>query len=263
MNNFPQNFRRHSRFAELSSVVATINDHKAMRVEEPHILNNTIRMSLVATICFFANLLVVTEGAVMQLRGKSPFAVTWRTDFLYLILSLAAEELATDNIATRQGGYSPHFVPMFEAAEDAGITLQPILLFLNLLEGGSSMDEACRKAGFCDSLREYMVFSDLCTRNFWDSFATIALRELTLAQIFQYIVDNLPRDSRYRLYRIFLTSHIELDGGEREEGDNHGELMAKALEDMEDVDRAIDIQIRFYTYRKAVYDDCLLTQPLF
>jgi hypothetical protein len=263
MNNFPQNIRSHVRFPELALVVTAIKDHKAMRVEEPHTLNNTIQMSLVATVCFYGSLTVTLKGAVDQLCGKSPFAVTRRTDFLHLILELAAEELATDNIPTRQGGFSPHFVPMFEAAEDAGIDLSAVECLLTNLTVGVNMEEACLNSGFCKELREYLVFSEQCAQNFLDSFATIALRELTLAEIFQYIVDSLPQDSRYDRYRRFLSDHIALDGGERKEGDNHGVLMAKALEGIEDIDRAIDRMIRFYGYRLAVYDRCLQPEPLF
>lgn len=264
MNNFPQNFRSHARFSELEALVLDITSHEAMRVGTPHCLNNMIRASLAFTSCFYANLLVALEGELKELHGCSPFVVTRRTDRLHLLIALADEELATDNIETKQGGMSPHFVPMYEAAQAAGIDVVGMDLHILQLSLGYSMTDACKEADFCESLRQYFEVSEWCAESYDRSFATIALRELTLADNFQIIVDHLPDDSRLDAYRLFLTSHVGLDAGEREAGEaNHGELMFKALEQVENVGDALEVMIRFYERRQAVYDSCLQPEPLF
>jgi hypothetical protein len=264
MNQFPASFRSHSRFAELQALVAAINSHEAMRVGSPHILNNMIRASLAFTSCFYANLLVSLEGELKQLRGRSPFVVTRRTDQLHLLIALADEELATDNLVTKQGGMSPHFVPMFEASQAAGIGTEGIEQHILLLSQGASMSEACDGAGFRDSLKQYFSVSEWCSQSYSRSFATIALRELTLANNFQVIVDHLPDEPRLGSYKYFLTEHIGLDAGERKAGEaNHAELMSEALERVEDVSKALEVMIRFYEARLAVYEDCLQPEPLF
>lgn len=262
LNDFPLSFRSHDRFPELEALVTAINRHEAMRVREPHILDNMIRASLAFTSCFYANLLVSLEGELQRLRGTSPFVVTRRTDQLHLLIALADEELATDNIETVQGGMSPHFVPMFEAAQAAGIEVVPMEKQIQFLSEGHSMPEACRLAGLCGALGQYYVESARCAESYESSFATIALRELTLSDNFQVIVDHLPNGPRLEKYRLFLTGHIGLDSGEREGEANHGQLMAEALERVEDVSGALDTMIQFYAARLAVYDACLLPEPL-
>jgi hypothetical protein len=106
-------------------------------------------------------------------------------------------------------------------------------------------------------LIDYLSFSDECTKKYENAFSTIALRELTLSDNFQIIVDHLPADKKYDSYRHFLKAHIELDTS------NHGPLMSEALEEIKDLDGSIETMIEFYTLRKKVYDACLRETPLF
>ena len=263
MKGFPTTFCQHHRFAELRALVSAINSHEAMRMETSHCRNNITQASLAFTVCFYANLLVAIQGELKRLHGRSPFAVTRRTDLLHLLLALCKEELATNNIKTLQGGMSPHFVPMIEAAEAAGVRTAGVEQLILLLSQGISMSEACDRAGFRDSLKQYFLLSEWCTQDWMRSFATIALRELTLADNFQVIADHLPGESCWEKYRLFLTGHICLDAGERADDEvNHGQLMSEALEGVEDVGGMLDVMIRFYKVRLLVYEDCLQPQSL-
>lgn len=255
---FSNKFQSNSRFPELVKLVTAINRHEAMKVGSPVVLENMIKASLIFTVCFYANLLTVLRGAAARTSSRSPFGVQWDTELLHLVLALASEELATDNIVTKQGGYSPHFVPMFEAAVAAGVDVSAVRQFIDLVGDGAGIEEACRAAGFGPALTAYLQYSFECTQSFDDSFATIALRELTLAGNFQVIVDHLPTEERFDLYRTFLTGHIGLDAGDHE--GSHEQLMAAALEGVDDVDRSLAVMIRFYHLRFGVYDACLNDQ---
>lgn len=255
---FSNKFRSHSQYPELEALVTAINRHEAMKVGRPIVLENMIKASLVFTICFYANLLTVLRGAAARTSPRNPFAVQPDTELLHLVLALAGEELATDNIETKRGGYSPHFLPMFEAAEEAGVDVDAVSRFIDLVAGGVNIKEACDAVEFCPALTAYMQYSFECTQSFDDSFATIALRELTLSGNFQVIVDHLPQEERLDRYRKFLTGHIGLDAGDHE--GSHEQLMAAALERVELVDRSLAVMIRFYHLRLAVYDACLSNQ---
>ena len=228
LENFPQKFSNHSRSKELADLVDSITNHDAMKLGNQYIIDNMIRASLTFTMCFYGN----AHASLSHYMGKmhmegSRLAVPANTETLHLWLDLANGELATNNIPTRKGDHCPHYVPMLEAAEEAGINTSPIKEFTQQSHFHRySIRDTCKKEGFAESLCDYLTYSDQCTKTYEDASATIALRELTLANNFSIIVQHLPADNKYSPYLNFLTSHIELDTND------HGPLMSKLLEIM-------------------------------
>lgn len=189
---------------------------------------------------------------------------------LHLFLDLANGELATQNIeteTTKAGHYSPHYVAMLEACEEAGVNAQK----MEALIGGMAKPDASIEQTLTDiqpspELAAYYAYSEQCTHQPEKCFATIALRELSLADNFKVIKAHLPKDDKYRLYEDFLGKHIDLDQGEEGtemEEDKHGALMAEALAEVENVDDALNTMISFYALRKRVYDACLKEEGLY
>lgn len=229
-----------------------------MEVGESHVLENMIRASLIFTVCFYGNLLSLLHFAVAELRGNNPFAVRINTTFLHLILELAGGELATKNIRTSAGDFAPHYVAMLEAAQYAEINTSVIEQFVRQLsQPAMAVTTICTQLSFGEEVKNYLVFSDRCTSTFNDSFATIALRELFLAEPFAVIAANLPRHQKFERYKTFLTSHVILDCSE------HGTLMAEALGAITDVSKSLSTMIEFLQLRKAVYDACLSPKSIY
>jgi Protein of unknown function (DUF3050) len=255
---FPHKFQTNDKFRELVSLIDQITSHQAMRVSELHVLENMIRASLLFTVCFYGNLLSLAYFVLLDLRGNNSFAVPSQTKFLHLILELASGELATKNIKTASGEFAPHYVSMLEAAQAAGIDTTAIEQFVRVLKHPDyTVEKAALQAGFNQETSAYLTFSNSCTENFPDCFATIALRELFLAEPFGVIVENLPNQTIYKKYEQFLRSHIEFDTKE------HAILMSEALHEVVDVDRALSTMVNFLKLRKSVYDVCLLKRPLY
>jgi len=254
--NFPSNFKKSKRYKELENLVNSITNHKSMLVNEKHVLDNMVRASLMFTVCFWGNTLSLLHLALENLKQKNALAVKKDTTFIHLFLELASGELATKNIPTKQNIYSPHYVPMLEATNDAGVDPNKIENFVSEI-GKNNLKELCGKLQFSKPVIDYLSYSERCTKTFDTSFATIALRELTLSMNFKIILENLPKDKKYDKYKVFLSKHIKLDETE------HGIIMKKALEEFGKVDELIDVMIKFYTFRKNVYDACLLNKPIF
>jgi Protein of unknown function (DUF3050) len=255
VHSLPKNFVTLPRYAELMRLVDEITDHPAMRVATPHCQENMMRASLAFTVCFNANLAACVKGALEQ---RHPLIVRRDTSLLHLFLELAGEELATDNLPLGQAeAFSPHFVPMYEAALEAGIDVSAIDRLMASLEAGQPLTEALNELGVEPRLAAYLEYSAQCAERFEDAFATIALRELTLSANFRVILNSLPEEGRFAKYRLFLSGHVELDEG------GHAFLMAAALESVSDPKGMLDVMIEFYTSRKAVYDACLDERNLF
>lgn len=257
LREFPEKFRTHKRSEELSRLVRSITEHEAMKVSKPHVRDNMLRASTAFTTCFYGNLCATLEHYMSSMHKGSRLAAKKNTQMLHLLLDLATGELATKNIPTHDDNHCPHYVPMKEAANASGIDTSALEHFVEAIDSkGADVLYECEQAGFNNELTEYFIYSDACSEKFEDAFATIALRELTLSDNFHVIVNSLPNDRAYDDWRVFLNAHIELDEEE------HGPLMAQALESIQDVDRAINTMIEFYTRRKAVYDSCLDENPI-
>lgn len=255
---FPEKFSKHEKREVLEELITGIKNHEAMKLGEQYVLDNMIRASLVFTTCFYGNLHSSLTHYLGGMHNGSRLAVPSNTKQLHLLLELSRGELATKNIPTKAGNYSPHFVPMLEAAKSAKIKTKKLEHFINLVGKPEwPVRTAAKELGFNLELTEYLSFSDLCTKTYKDSFATVALRELTLPGSFSQILRHLPKYKRYDKYKEFLGMHIEFDN------DQHGPLMTQALEDLPDVDRAMDTMIEFYDLRKWVYDSCLREPPIF
>ena len=251
---FPPEFRRNLSFGKLQELVHEISNHKSMKVREKHVLENMIRASLVFTVCFYANLLASLKHIVDEKYKKNPFSVDKDNTLLHLFLELSSGELATNNISNQ--GYSPHYVPMLNAAKQAGVNTNKIEKFVKHIQT-QNVETLCKKLKFSAELTRYLEYSYKCTQNFDTSFATIALREITLPINFNVIHRNLPNDAKYNGYRRFLSAHINLDKGE------HGKLMSEALNKTKNRKKILNTMIQFYTFRKQVYNACLSKTPLF
>jgi hypothetical protein len=255
---FPESFKRQPRFDDLLAIAEEITTHPAMKVHEPYVLENMIRASLIFTACFYGNLVSLLYFVVQDLRNPNPLAVRKNTRFLHLILELATGELATRNIRIDSGEFAPHYVSMLEAAQAAGVDTRVVEQFISQLQNPQiTVEAASRQPSFVPQVRNYLIFSDRCTKSFTDCFATISLRELYLAEPFSIIAANLPTQQRYEKYRSFINSHVVIDRSE------HGTLMAQALEEITDVDRVLSTMIEFLRFRKTVYDACLAVQPIY
>ena len=256
LKEFPNTFKSNNLFLVLNKYVQIITNHEAMLINKPHILDNMIRASLAFTVCFYGNLLSCLNFTVLNLFRPHPFRISKNNENLYLFLQMALGELATKNIQTKDNCYSPHYVSMLEAAQNANINTSQIELLVSQITSESSSLEFI-KSKFHPDLIKYLTFSEKCTRSFEDSFATIALRELTLSDNFKVILNNLPNEDKFNGYKVFLSTHIEVDSNE------HGVLMAKALEDVKDINRCLKTMIDFYKCRIKVYDACLSPNSIF
>ncbi|GEM_PF-2843303 len=254
--NFPSIFKKSSLYPELVSLVESITNHEAMYVKEQHILENMIRASLLFTVCFYANLLSLLFFEVKRLKGKNPFAVQENTQLAYLLLNLSLGEIATKNIPTRKEFYCPHYVPMLEAAYEAGIDTKKIEEFVRKANT-KKVKELTKELKFSKPIKDYLEYSEECTKSFEGCLATIALRELTLSFNFRVISENTPKNKKYEKYKSFLSGHIVIDEH------YHSKLMKEALTNFKDVDKLINIMINFYKLRKRIYDECLLSSPIY
>ena len=256
MANFPDRFQDHPSFPELQRLIQSITSHSSMKLIEEHVTLNMIRASLAFTVCFYGNLIACLKFIVGTQLGRHPFAVEPNGTLLHLFLALADGELATKNIPTKNNSFTPHYVAMLEAAEDAGIetfAIEELVLQLRTARGPLSNT----LNGFHPALIDYMLYSEQCTRKFEDAFATIALRELTLSTNFSIIERHLPTKPQFDRYRKFLQTHIEVDSGE------HAQLMSEALLEVDDIGQSISTMINFYKRRQLVYEACLDPIALF
>jgi hypothetical protein len=262
-DQFPENFRKHEAFPKLETAVEAVINHPALRLRKQHVIDNMIRASLVFTVCFYGNL-IRTLSFYLERKAESPFAVDEDNGMLYLFLQLAIGELATKNIPTEKGLYSPHYVAMREAAIAAGIDVRKIDDLVRdahstrwgEMEGGHTnlIKEWEKYSKVSDAISSYLFMSIQDCNDNRDCFPSIAIRELTLSANFRTLLEYLPVDATYDKYRIFLRAHVELDEGE------HAALMSKALESIDSdfvLDRAFLTMIDSYKHRKAVYDACL------
>jgi len=240
----------------LANLVDSITNHESMLVKKKPILDNMIRASLLFTVCFYGNTLSLLHLALERLKQKSPLAVQTNIEFIHLFLDLASGEIATKNISNKEGTYSPHYVPMLEAAKKSGVDTKKIEEFVSKIDN-KNLNKLCKELQFSKAVSDYMKYSEKCTQSFEGSFATVSLRELTLSFNFKIIKDHLPKYKRYQKYDNFLSKHIELDQKE------HRILMKRALEQSNNVDELINIMVKFYTLRKKVYDACLLDAPIY
>lgn len=260
---FPAAYRQHPKFAELERLVESITNHEAMEVREKHVLDNMIRASLAFTVCFYANLLVLAYNTLGDLlKNRSPFGVQEEMARLHFVLDLAAGELAASYPPSRRCRYGPHYVPMLEAAQQAGVDTTQVERFV-AFEGQTytfRSREMLTDTTFCPELSDYLAYSNHCTKVPWMCMATIILREITLSGNFHRIVEHLPDEERLAGFRLFLTSHIELDEGE------HAGLAEGILAEYSDEDEIgliLMTMIEFYTNRRAVYDACLREEPIY
>ncbi len=260
---FPKLFKQQERFAELQKVTDEITNHPAMKVSEEYILHNMIQASLIFTVCFYSNLMAALHAVVKKLAKNNHFVPT-DNRVLHLFLQLASEELATKNIPTKDGLYSPHYVSMLEAAQYAGVDTLKVETYVSMMgEGKIHFESITEEIGFSKELHDYMLCSLNSCRSDWGSVDTIALRELTLSANFKVILANLPDEEKYSKYRHFLSAHVELDSGDSEE--NHGQLMLGVLQDMDETRASWSLghMLYFYFLRKKVYDRCLTKEGIF
>jgi hypothetical protein len=253
LEQFPAAYREHSFSDMLAQTIDSVVNHSALKMETEDTCTNIVKAGLAFTSCFYGNLVGALCG-YLQREQCSPLTVEHNTEVLHLLLDLASGELATKNIPTRAGNYSPHYVAMLEAAQEAGVNTEPFEQFQRDLATGLWVKAASRNNGFCPELTAYLSKSDYCAKRPELALATIALRELTLSSGFSVLLEHLPVDQKYDKLRNFYQAHIELDEGE------HGPLMAKALSSVTDIGKSMSVMIDFYELRKAVYDACL-TQP--
>ncbi len=253
-SQFPKKFRENKNFNDLKILVDSISNHEAMLIRQPYVLHNMIRVSLVFTVCFYGNLLATLRHIIEAKYVRHPFSIDKDNKLLHLFLELSSGELATNNIF--KDGYSPHYVPMLNAAKQAGINTTKIENFVKLVEK-QNVKTICKNLKFSKPITDYLVYSNKCTKSLDRSFATIALREITLSINFNIIHKHLPKGSKYNGYRKFLSTHINLDIGE------HGKLMSEALSEIKSGDEILQTMIKFYTLRKLIYDACLSKAPIF
>ncbi len=267
LTGFPEQFRSHSRFYGLEEVTERIYRHPAVNLERPEALDNMVRASLLFTVCFYGNLLGCLRGYLSAALPEHPFAVQEDGTFLHLLLSLADEELSTNNIPMQRVSIGPHYVAMLEAAQAAGIDTTPVETLVKSARkralagraGEARMDlrAVMQSVGFHRSCVDYMLLSEQCAEKYYAALSTVGLRELSLSPAFASLVEKIPADSKYDGYRLFLKMHIELDDG------NHGPIMTKALALIPNVDDSINVMVRFYQSRLAVYDACLAMDPIY
>ncbi|NQV91964.1 DUF3050 domain-containing protein [Candidatus Woesearchaeota archaeon] len=252
--NFPTNFKNSKKYNKLVNLVDSITNHESMLVKEKHVLDNMIRASLLFTVCFYGNTLSLLHLALGRLKERNSLAVQKDNEFIHLFLDLADGEIATKNIKTKEDTYSPHYVSMLEAAQDAKIDIKEIENFVSKINN-DNLKKITRE--FSDPVVNYLAYSEKCTQTFNGAFATVALRELTLSLNFKIIHDHLPKSKQYQKYKVFLSKHIDLDETE------HSVLMKKALSQVENVDELINIMLTFYELRRKVYDACLLKNNIY
>lgn len=253
--DFPAQYRVHPNFHQLEEITLRIYDHDAVNLRDPAVIDNMVRASLLFTVCFYGNLLGCLRTFLDRLPSH-PFAVQEDGAMLHLLLSLANEELATENIKPQRVEVGPHYVFMLEAAQHAGIDTSPIEYLIENVEH-EELESLMVAKHFREPARAYMLFSDRCARDFYAALSTVALRELSLGTAFTRLDDQIPEGDRFGPYKFFLQAHVELDS------EDHGPLMQQALLQVDDVGRSIDTMINFYTRRLNVYDACLEAAPLY
>ncbi len=250
MDMFPNRLQNHRLFAELVRATRRVVEHPALSSTAQNVRENIVRSSLIATVCFYINLSACLRYELERIRGRSKFFVELNGTFLHLLLELCDGELATNNMPDASS-YEPHYGSMLRAARDISINTRPIE---SIVDGSISTIEGV----LVPEAAEYLRFSYQCSLRQEDAFATIALRELTLAESFKVILANIPQTESYARFRGFVSSHIALDEKE------HSGIVANALEHFQDVDALIETMIAFYDKRARMYDYCLSgPNPLF
>lgn len=268
MNNwqegFPQAYRDHPRFAELVELVERIANHPAMHVATETVRRNMIQASLVFTVCFYGHLWSAFQFVFGSRERRGPFGVQQDLSLLHLLFELARDEL-TDKLPGRDYR-GPHYAMLLDGAKQAGIRTEPVEKLAYYFTGPYVISQGCEDildaTTLCQELKNYLDYSHLAaTRIFESAMVTLALRELTLAPNFRVIRDHMPDNEKYRATREFFVRHVELDEN------THRPLMTRFLEIYLSgeayVPWALDIMIRFYTLRLAVYDRCLQRKPLY
>ncbi len=267
LDGFPDSFRQHSRFDRLEEVTLKLYNHPAVNLERPEAIDNMVRASLLFTVCFYGNLLGCLRGYLSAALPSHPFAVKEDGQFLHLILSLADEELSTDNIPMKRVSIGPHYVAMLEAAQQAGINTEPVeILVRNARTEHFGAQDGEHRAnvrsvmvgeGFHTSCTDYMVLSEHCANTYYEALSTVGLRELSLSPAFENLQLKIPNESKYEAYRHFLKAHIELDDGK------HGPIMKQALSLIPNIGDSINTMVKFYQVRLTVYDACLAAHPIY
>lgn len=245
----PELLLSHPRIEELRAAVDRVVSHPALACPDEPTTANVVRAALLATVCFYRNLNACVHHELQRAHERSPFYVESDGRLLHLLLALAAGELAAKNMPDAVH-HEPHYCGMLRAASAAGVETEAVE---ELVCGRKSLTHS----GLSPAAMEYLHMSAECCKTFIDSFATIAIRELTLSSSFHRILTGLPPDKRYAPFRGFLEAHIELD----EEA--HAGFMKEALEVLGNTEQVIGTMIAFYHRRAEMYDACLETRALF
>lgn len=258
LRRLPLSLREQSGFPGLVETVSGICAHPALRFEQGS-LDTMIQASLLFTICFYRNLHAVLEHTV---RAMAP-GMELRSERLLLVMTLAQGEL-TDRVHLDElSPYGPHYVWMLRAAKQAGVETAPIERFVELLNAGCPVVQACEQVGFSKAVTEYFTYSTVCCSTYIDSFATIAGREHVLAETFETMVRHLPVSARLSGYREFLEGHVVADRDALT--DAHGDIVTRLVEllGLADLPHVVAVMGEFFTRRLAVYDCCLTADGLF